>query len=93
MVAQMRPGSTLLSRLAANDRALEAAECVSIYTADDAIVVPPSAAYWPGAFNIELCGLGHVSLLFSRRVYELVRENLAAPAAAADAPGGARVPA
>jgi hypothetical protein len=55
--------------------------------------VPPSAAYWPGAFNIEVRGLGHMSLLFSRRVYELVRENLDAPTAAAGAPQGASVPA
>jgi triacylglycerol esterase/lipase EstA (alpha/beta hydrolase family) len=85
MVAQMRPGSPLLRDLAAADGGVEAAECISIYTADDAIVVPPSAAYWPGALNIEVRGLGHMSLLFSRRVYELVRENLAVPSRATGA--------
>jgi len=89
MVGQMRPTSPLLRRLAADDPIPDAVECVSIYSADDAIVVPPGNAYYPGALNIEVRGLGHMSLLFSRRVYELVRENLAAPAARDD---GARRP-
>jgi len=84
MVAQMRPASPLLRRLAADDPIPDAIECVSIYSADDAIVVPPRNAYYPGALNIEVRGLGHMSLLFSRRVYELVRENLAAPTARDD---------
>jgi triacylglycerol esterase/lipase EstA (alpha/beta hydrolase family) len=78
MVAQMRPGSPVLRRLAASDAVPTVADCISIYSADDAIVVPASAAYYPGAFNIEVRGIGHSSMLFSRRVYELVRENLAA---------------
>jgi pimeloyl-ACP methyl ester carboxylesterase len=78
MLGQMRPGSPLLSRLGADDRVPAVAECISIYSADDALVLPPAAAYWPGAFNIEVRGIGHLSLLFDRRVYDLVRENLAA---------------
>lgn len=81
MVAQMRPDSSLLARLASEDPVPALADCVAIYSADDAIVVPPTAGYWPGAFNVEVHGLGHMSLLFSRRIYELVRENLAAPLA------------
>ena len=94
MVAQMRPGSPLLARLAADDPVPRLVDCISIYSADDAVVVPASRAYYPGAFNIEVHGLGHLSLLFSRRVYALVRENLAAeraPAPAAAA-GGAPWP-
>jgi len=80
MLRQMRPGSPCLDRLA-DARTLPAGtELVSIYSRDDAIVVPPSNGYCPGAFNIEVRGPGHMSLLFSRRVYELVRENLAAEA-------------
>ena len=91
MVVQMRPGSPLLARLAADDPVPQLADCISIYSADDAVVVPPSRAYYPGAFNVEVRGLGHLSLLFSRRVYTLVRENLAAERApaAATAEGGA----
>jgi triacylglycerol esterase/lipase EstA (alpha/beta hydrolase family) len=89
MVAQMRPGSPVLRRLAAADAVPTLAECVAIYSADDALVVPASAAYYPGAFNVELRGLGHNSMLFSPRVYELVRENLAAAhEPARDGPGG-----
>jgi len=78
MVSQMRPGSPFLCQLAATDTVPEVVDCTSIYSADDAIVVPPTNAYYPGAHNIEVRGLGHMSLLFSQRVYELVRENLAA---------------
>jgi hypothetical protein len=75
----------VLGRLAERDVVPELVECVSIYSADDAIVVPAANAYYPGALNIEVRGLGHLSLLFSRRVYQLVRENLAAaPASEAD---------
>ena len=88
MVAQMRPGSPLLARLAADDPVPRLADCISIYSADDAVVVPASRAYYPGAFNIEVRGLGHLSLLFSRRVYALVRENLAAERAPAPAAAG-----
>jgi triacylglycerol esterase/lipase EstA (alpha/beta hydrolase family) len=86
VVAEMRPGAPLLARLAAAETVPALADCTAIYSADDARVVPSSAAYWPGAFNIEVRGLGHVALLWSRRVYALVRENLEAPPlAAADA--------
>jgi len=92
MVAQMRPGSPLLARLAADDPVPRLADCISIYSADDAVVVPASRAYYPGAFNIEVRGLGHLSLLFSQRVYALVRENLSAERAPAAAAGGAPWP-
>jgi hypothetical protein len=51
-------------------------ELVSIFSGDDALVVPPSRAHHPDAFNIEVAGVGHLSLLVSARVFELVRENL-----------------
>jgi hypothetical protein len=78
--ARLRPGAALLTRLAEDDRVPAPVETVAIYSRDDALVVPTSRAYHPGAFNIELGGLGHLSLLISRRVYALVRENLAAEA-------------
>jgi len=80
MLRQMRPGSPCLHRLAGANAMPARTELISIYSRDDALVVPPSNAYCPGAFNIEVRGPGHMSLLFSRRVYELVRENLAAEA-------------
>src|SRR5213078_2611186 len=60
MVAQMRPGSPLLARLAADDPVPRLADCISIYSADDAVVVPASRGYYPGAFNVEVRGLGHL---------------------------------
>ena len=92
MVGQMRPGSPLLARLAADDPVPRLADCISIYSADDAVVVPASRAYYPGAFNIEVRGLGHLSLLFSCRVYALVRENLAAERAPAPATAAGGAP-
>ena len=83
MVRQMRTGSPLLAALGADAQVLERVDCTAIYSADDAVVVPASAGYWPGAFNVEVRGVGHNSLLFSPRVYELVRENLAAASPAA----------
>jgi len=92
MVAQMRPGSPLLACLAADDPVPQLVDCISIYSADDAVVVPASRAYYPGAFNIEVRGLGHLSLLFSQRVYVLVRENLAAERAPAPAAAAGSAP-
>jgi hypothetical protein len=51
-------------------------ELVSIYSADDAFVVPPSRGYHPDAFNVEMAGVGHLTLLVSARAFELLRENL-----------------
>ena len=67
----------------------------AIYSSFDVTVVPSSAGQYPGASNIEIEGVGHVGLLWSPRVVELVRENLEfalATASRADmsAPEGAR---
>lgn len=94
MIAQMRVGSALVRGLGADDPVPSLVECTAIYSLDDALVVPGSHGYYPGAFNVEVRGLGHASLLFSRRVYGLVRENLAAGSAGVPAtgaePAGAR---
>ena len=79
MLVQMRPESPLLRRLTDDDPVPTLVECVAIYSTGDAVVVPPHNGYYKGAFNIEVAGTGHMSLLFSRRVYDLVRENLEAP--------------
>lgn len=73
----LRPESSLLHRLGADARAPDSPERVAIYSEFDAWVVPVEAAYWPGAFNIQVRGFGHFSLLTSRRVFELLAENLA----------------
>jgi hypothetical protein len=79
--ARLAPDSAPLTWLASGDPVPALVDCTAIYSADDACIVPAAAGYWPGAFNIEVRGLGHTALLFSRRVYELVCENLEAPRA------------
>jgi len=76
---ELRPGSALVSRLASEATTTAAIDCVSIYSLDDGFAAPPDRGYWPGALNIEIRDVGHASLVLSRRVYELVREQLAAP--------------
>jgi triacylglycerol esterase/lipase EstA (alpha/beta hydrolase family) len=83
VVAELRPGSDLLRRLSTADPVPARTDCIVVSSADDAVVVPPTAGYYPGAFNVEVRGVGHLGLLASGRVYELVRENLAAPLAPA----------
>jgi triacylglycerol esterase/lipase EstA (alpha/beta hydrolase family) len=78
MVRQMQIDSAFLDALSHEDPVPELARVVSIYSLFDAVVVPPKNAYYPGACNIEIDGVGHNALLLSRRVYDLIRENLAA---------------
>lgn len=75
-LSELRPASPLLAHLGTDDPVPAIADCIAIYSVDDALVLPSDAAYYPGAFNVELRGLGHLSLVSSRRVYDLVRENL-----------------
>jgi triacylglycerol esterase/lipase EstA (alpha/beta hydrolase family) len=77
MVGQMRIDSTFLDELSRDDRVPNDTNVVSIYSLFDAVVVPPENAYYAGACNIQIDGVGHNALLLSRRVYELIRENLA----------------
>jgi pimeloyl-ACP methyl ester carboxylesterase len=82
----LRPGSPFLVRLAADDPVPALVEAVAIHSRQDAAVAPKARAYYPGAFNIEVGGPGHLALLVSRRVYALVRENLAAETSPAVSP-------
>ena len=70
--------TALVRGLAVDDLVPSVTDCTAIYSLDDALVIPAGNGYYPGAFNVELRGLGHTSLLFSKRVHRLVRENLAA---------------
>lgn len=75
MAQDMRAGSALVEELAA-DELPRRVDVTTIYSSFDLTVVPSSAAQYPGAGNIEVEGVGHVGLLWSGRVAELVRENL-----------------
>ena len=69
---QMRPDSAWLAALAAHERDAWSCPLVSIYSLDDNVVVPHSSARLNGARNIEIAGVGHMSLPLSRRVIDLV---------------------
>jgi hypothetical protein len=58
-------------------------EGIAIASAHDAVLVPATLAYWPGAFNVTIRGVGHVGMLCSDRVFAIVAENLAHEDAAA----------
>lgn len=75
----LEPRGRLMAQLAAADRVPQQFDFVALHSTFDATVVPPGNAEYPGAFNIQLNDVGHHALLFSRRVYELIAENLAAP--------------
>ena len=94
MAREMRPESAVLDALA-DDELPRRLDVTAIYSSFDVTVVPSSGGQYPGASNIEIEGVGHVGLLWSPRVVELVRENLEfalATASRADvsAPEGAR---
>jgi hypothetical protein len=48
----------------------------SIFSTFDARVLPPSNAYYSGAMNIEVEGIGHDVLLVSPKIHTLVVEAL-----------------
>ena len=69
---QMRPHSAWLAALAAHEQSAWPCPLISIYSLDDNIVVPASSARLNGARNIELAGIGHISLPLARQVIDLV---------------------
>jgi pimeloyl-ACP methyl ester carboxylesterase len=78
---QLAPQSALLSTLNAADRVPQQFDVIAIHSSFDALILPPINARYAGAFNVQVNNVGHNALLFSARVYELLRENLAAPLA------------
>jgi hypothetical protein len=73
---QMQPGSPLLRELAAADGIVSQDNVIAIYSDFDAWLAPIDRAYYPGAFNIEVRGVGHYSALASRKISGLLIENL-----------------
>ncbi len=75
-VRQMSIGSEWLVALANSEKDAERARITSIYTAHDNVVYPVRTSVLPGAHNIALDGLGHVSLGTHPRSRALVLETL-----------------
>ena len=73
---QMVPGNAWLARLSADEHGAWPCPFVSLYSLDDNVVVPQRNAYLEGARNLELDGIGHISLPLSRRVIERVRAEI-----------------
>jgi triacylglycerol esterase/lipase EstA (alpha/beta hydrolase family) len=71
----VRPGSHAMRALGST-RLPAGVEAVAIASPDDAILVPPEGAHWPDACNVSVQGSGHLGLLVSARVYQLMVENL-----------------
>lgn len=67
---------------ASADGAASPADVIAIYSDFDAWLIPVDDAYCPRGFNIAVRGIGHCAMLQSRRVADLIAENLAAPAPA-----------
>ena len=76
MLTALRPGSPLLEDLTTNDSLVGRADVTTIASSFDLTVLPSAAARYPGASTIEIEGVGHFGLLWSPRVFALVRENL-----------------
>ncbi len=75
----LRPQSDYVARTAELDPQPRRFDAIALYSDGDAWLEPTTAAYYPGAFNLEVHDIGHLSMLFSKRVFGYVEENLAAP--------------
>jgi pimeloyl-ACP methyl ester carboxylesterase len=76
---RLAPGSPLINQLNALDRVPFQYDVIALYSTFDAMVLPWTNARYPEAFNVQVSGIGHNALLFSKRFYILLSENLAAP--------------
>jgi len=73
---EMRVTSAWLGALRAFEEGAYPAPVTSVFTHHDNIVAPQISSELAGATNVPLGGLGHMSLLFSRRVAAIVAERL-----------------
>lgn len=76
---QLAPGSPWLRQLNAADRVPQQFDVISIHSSFDAMVLPLATAHYPRACNVQVNDVGHNALLLSRKVYQLIAENLDAP--------------
>jgi triacylglycerol lipase len=76
-VRQMRYGNEWLAGLAREEMAAERMPAfVSIGTENDNLVYPPESSDLPGAKNVRLKGVGHVSLQFSPEAADLIAREI-----------------
>jgi pimeloyl-ACP methyl ester carboxylesterase len=75
-VRQMRPDSDWLRALAGAESAANNARFTVVFSHHDNIVAPQHIQQLPGAQNIGLCGIGHVSLALDERVWRIIGDAL-----------------
>ena len=73
---QMCPGSSWLEELNAAQEGRLDIPITNLYTLDDNYIIPAGSARFRGAQAIELEGIGHLGLLFSRRVLDRFMSEL-----------------
>jgi hypothetical protein len=76
-----QPAAATMRQLAAGDRVPHQFDVIAIYSDFDAFIAPAGRGYYPGAFNIQVRGVGHFALARSQRLFELITENLASTGA------------
>jgi triacylglycerol esterase/lipase EstA (alpha/beta hydrolase family) len=86
-LVQIRPRSRFLERLEDGETIAETVNLTAIASDFDAIVQPLECCYCPSALNVTIESIGHHAMLFSERVYGLIKENLDTPLKAASRGG------
>ena len=75
-LGQLRPGNAWLAELNRAEESPPATRLVSLWSWHDSMVAPQTSSRLAGADSVELIGIGHNALLYDRRVYALVAEEL-----------------
>ncbi len=78
LTGDVHPKSAYISLVNEADPRQRKFDGIALYSDGDAWLDPTDGAYYPGAFNIEVHGVGHFSLLFSDQVFRYIAENLEA---------------
>jgi triacylglycerol lipase len=73
---EMEPESSWLKALASFESKGFAAPFTSIFSYHDNVVAPQTSAMHPAAKNLPLAGTGHLTMLFSRALVELIAREL-----------------
>ena len=76
---QMRRGSLWTATLAAAEPPERRARISAIWSHHDNVVAPQSSGALEGAHNLAISGHGHVSMVYSAQVHELVFAEIGAP--------------
>src|SRR5262249_36066559 len=76
VVRELAPASPLLSRLEAGAAALDGLPCLSVGSTRDPFLRPWSNATFGGARLVPVQHAGHVGVLFSGEVHDLVADHL-----------------